>query len=93
MVLWVCIIVRSGLVEYTVPSAGMFVWMKLVGVEDSTSLILEKGQAKKVLLVPGSSFTPYSPPSPFVRASFSTASHVDMDEACRRLGELLREAK
>jgi len=42
-----------GLVEYTVPEAGMFVWLQLLGVKDSTRLIKERAVVKKVLLVPG----------------------------------------
>ena len=38
----------KGLVEYTPPTAGMFVWMKLVGIQDSFKLIKEKAVAEKV---------------------------------------------
>jgi hypothetical protein len=34
----------------------MFVWFKLVGIEDSSKLITEKARNQKVLLVPGESF-------------------------------------
>lgn len=32
----------GDMVEYVIPKAGMFLWMKLKGVEDSNYLIMEK---------------------------------------------------
>ncbi|KAK5578532.1 hypothetical protein RB653_008204 [Dictyostelium firmibasis] len=82
----------KGLVEFNVPSAGMFIWFKLLGVEDSKALIFKKAVEKKVLLVPGISFsTDLSKPSQYVRACFSTASKEQMDEAIKRFAELLSE--
>eukprot|EP00041_Stephanoeca_diplocostata_P017690 m.362289 g.362289 ORF g.362289 m.362289 type:complete len:469 (-) comp20786_c1_seq2:868-2274(-) len=84
----------TGLAEWHAPDAGMFVWIKLLGVEDSRALIADKAVAAKVLLVPGIAFTPVergaTTTSPYVRAAYSTATLADMDEALRRLGELLR---
>ncbi|EGC33234.1 hypothetical protein DICPUDRAFT_37021 [Dictyostelium purpureum] len=81
----------SGLVEYNIPSAGMFVWIRLLGIQDSKSLIFEKAVEKKVILVPGVAFKPDNSISPFVRASFSTANEEQMDEALKRLSALLNE--
>ena len=81
----------TGLAEWNTPSAGMFCWIKLLGIEDSFSLIQEKAVKEKVLLVPGSSFAADGQKSPFVRASFSTATPQQMDEALRRLATLLKE--
>jgi len=82
----------TGLATWTPPTAGMFVWFKLIGVSDSWPLIKEKALDKKVILVPGQSFeVPGTMPSSYVRAAYSTASHEDMDEALRRFAELLRE--
>ncbi|EGC33231.1 hypothetical protein DICPUDRAFT_80966 [Dictyostelium purpureum] len=46
----------SGLVEYNISSAGMFVWIHLLGIRDSKSLIFEKAVEKKVIFVPGVAF-------------------------------------
>lgn len=104
----------TGLTEWHPPSAGMFVWFKVLGVTSTEKLIKERALAQKVpsfvassalgfgdclvpmfpiqvLLVPGSAFTPNAEASPFVRASFSTASPEEMDEALRRFATLLRE--
>ena len=112
----------EDMVEYVVPKAGMFLWMRLKGgehglnihretssclirthnlnnlsllvaVEDSNDLIMERAIEKKVLMVPGASFIPTNgdvrPISSYVRASYSTASVEEMNEACLRLRELL----
>jgi len=72
----------------------MFVWLKLLGFDDSKKLIEEQAVQAKVLLVPGIVFEPcpdaVGNTSPFVRASFSTASPQDIDTALSRLGQLLR---
>lgn len=82
----------TGLATWTHPRAGMFVWFKLLGVKDSWPLIKEKAVDKKVLFVPGQSFSvPDTEPSAYVRAAYSTASFEDMDEALSRFAELLRE--
>jgi kynurenine/2-aminoadipate aminotransferase len=66
-------------------------WMKLLnGIEDSKSIIEEKAAKANILLVPGESFLPEPEPSPYVRASFSTASDSDIDTAMARLATLLR---
>lgn len=78
---------------YTRPSAGMFLWLRLLaGVRDSGALITREAVAAKVLMVPGAAFyATGAPPTPFVRAAFSTASAEEMDAAMARLGRLLRE--
>ena len=81
----------TGYAEWTVPSAGMFVWLRLLGVDDSHKLIAEHAVSAKVLLVPGTSFMPDASPSCHVRAAFSTASHEEIDEALKRLAALLRQ--
>ncbi|GMH87679.1 hypothetical protein TrVE_jg2792 [Triparma verrucosa] len=85
----------SEFVEFESPKAGMFLWMKLKGVKDSNDLIMNKAVERKVLMVPGASFIPTNNDEPnissFVRASYSTASVEEMDEACQRLRDLLKK--
>jgi len=83
----------SGLVEYSIPDAGMFCWMKFVDVTDADAFIKNKARDAKVLLVPGQSFDPLDRTSPYARAAYSTASVEDMDVAMERLGRLLREQR
>jgi len=79
-----------GLAEWEVPTAGMFLWLKLIGVADTTELIKVKAVKELVLMVPGKSFSPNGEDSPYVRAAFSTASLGDIDDAIRRLSLLLK---
>lgn len=83
----------AGLADWSVPTAGMFCWMRLRGVDDSHALISAKARDAKVLLVPGQSFMPCGSASPYVRAAYSTASPEQIDEALRRLAALLRDAE
>ncbi|TPX59416.1 hypothetical protein SpCBS45565_g07746 [Spizellomyces sp. 'palustris'] len=83
----------KGIAEWTVPDAGMFVWLKLLGITDSSELIKQKAMEKKVLLVPGFEFFPNPTTTPYVRASYSIAEAEDMDEALKRLRELVEEAR
>ena len=79
----------KGLATWSPPDAGMFLWLKLNGIDDTKALIEEKAAAANVLFVPGQSFDPLDRPSPYIRASFSTASDEDMDVAMDRLAGLI----
>ena len=79
----------TGLAEWSVPAAGMFAWIKLLGIEDSEALIMERALEEKVLMVPGTSFMPNSEKSGYVRAAFSTATPEQIDTALERLAKLL----
>eukprot|EP00667_Euglena_gracilis_P008936 EG_transcript_9071 len=81
----------TGLAEWGKPSAGMFVWFRLIGIEDSSKLITEKARSQKVLMVPGESFlTDPTQVSPHVRAAYSIATEDQMAEGVRRFAALLR---
>eukprot|EP01117_Protostelium_nocturnum_P003432 TRINITY_DN1445_c0_g1_i1.p1 TRINITY_DN1445_c0_g1~~TRINITY_DN1445_c0_g1_i1.p1 ORF type:complete len:429 (-),score=123.17 TRINITY_DN1445_c0_g1_i1:60-1346(-) len=81
----------KGLAEWYEPSAGMFLWFKLNGVDDTRDLIVNKAMKEKVLFIPGSAFSADSKPSPYIRASYSTASFQQMEEAIKRLASLLQK--
>lgn len=84
---------KKGLkAEWTVPEAGMFLWIQLLQCEDTSKLIKERALEKKVILLPGVEFLAMSGESgksSFVRASYSTATEQQFDEAMKRLSELL----
>jgi kynurenine/2-aminoadipate aminotransferase len=81
----------GDLVEFDVPKAGMFLWLKLHGVADTNELIKRKAVDRKVLLVPGTSFIPNGAQSNMVRVSYSTATEEQITTAFSRLRELLQE--
>ncbi|OWK01053.1 AADAT, partial [Cervus elaphus hippelaphus] len=84
----------SGLAEWHVPTAGMFLWVKIKGIHDVRKLIEEKAFKKevkwgvggklyfffKIFMLPGCGFyIDSSAPCPYFRASFSSASPEQMD--------------
>jgi kynurenine/2-aminoadipate aminotransferase len=83
----------KGYVEYSKPTAGMFLWMKLLDTNNSKSLIETKARDKLVLLVPGQAFQPNDKATPFIRASFSIESQENMDKGLQRLASLLKEVR
>uniref|UniRef100_A0A8C5MTT9 Kynurenine/alpha-aminoadipate aminotransferase, mitochondrial n=1 Tax=Leptobrachium leishanense TaxID=445787 RepID=A0A8C5MTT9_9ANUR len=82
----------SGLAEWHSPAGGMFLWMKINGVQDTHKLIMLKAISNEVLLVPGSAFNIDSAePSSYVRASYSLSSPEKMDQGLQRLASLIIE--
>jgi len=82
----------DGLAQFSVPTAGMFVWFHLkCGVKDSKKLVEGKAVDAKVLLVPGQAFMPNDHASNCVRAAFSVATEQEMDTALQRFATLLRD--
>ncbi|KAJ2716792.1 hypothetical protein H4R19_000439 [Coemansia spiralis] len=89
-----------GMVEFTVPTAGMFLWFRVLlspeaqgrpGVMDE---IFESMIANHVLLVPGYMFSPLGATAetrdkPFIRAAFSYAATSDFEPAIMRLAHAL----
>ncbi|VFV33231.1 kynurenine alpha-aminoadipate [Lynx pardinus] len=83
----------SGLAEWHVPTAGMFLWLKIKGIYDVKQLIEEKAIKKEILMLPGNVFyTDTSAPSPYFRVSFSSASPEQMDMAFQRLAQIIKES-
>ncbi|KAJ6583625.1 pyridoxal phosphate-dependent transferase [Mycena vulgaris] len=88
----------TGLVEWTTPVAGMFLYIKLLvhpdGRDaDSAALMMGKAVAKGVLAVPGTAFMPLGATTAYVRVSFSLIEEAETEEACRRLREVILEAR
>lgn len=88
----------TGLCEWNVPKAGMFLWIKVLGVEDTWKMIMEDGLKNNIMLVPGKVFmTPDSfqteAKSPYLRASYSLAPVEKFDVAFARLAQLIKGAK
>jgi len=81
----------TGLAEWECPQAGMFVWFKLHGIEDTQVLIEQKARDANVLLVPGVCFSTSGTASPHVRAAYSLPTPDEMDEGLKRLAQLIRE--
>lgn len=82
----------KGLCDWTIPSGGMFVWIKVRGVSDVYDMLMTRGLKKNITFVPGHAFM--ADPTEacnYIRASFSKASLKQIDKAMKLLAELIRE--
>jgi len=77
-------------VEYALPDAGMFLWLKLP-LNDSFYAITQVAMSKKVILIPGTEFLPDNATTGYVRCSFSTATREDVNEGIKRIIEVIKE--
>ncbi|XP_069349481.1 kynurenine/alpha-aminoadipate aminotransferase, mitochondrial-like isoform X2 [Eulemur rufifrons] len=83
----------GDLAEWHVPTAGMFLWIKIKGISDAKQLIEEKLIKKEVLILPGNGFyIDSSAPRPYVRLSYSSASPEQMDVAFKILAQIIKES-
>jgi len=80
----------TGLCEWNCPLAGMFIWLKVLGVKDTLDLIQKRALSAGVLLIPGKAFSPNDEDSPYVRASFSLTPPEQIDQALQRFSNLLK---
>ncbi|EFI27171.1 kynurenine/alpha-aminoadipate aminotransferase [Coprinopsis cinerea okayama7 len=86
----------AELAEWKPPDASMFFWIKLRlpyqnREADSTAFIRDKAISKGVLVLPGATAFPDGRKTTRVRLSFSLLSDQEMEEAIKRLAEVLRE--
>merc|ERR1712037_1013912 len=82
----------TGLVEYNVPLGGMFLWMKVPGLSSTWEMIMERGLAANIMLMPGKAFQPeQGKPCQYLRAAFSIAPEQNFEPAMERLADLIRK--
>lgn len=79
----------AGVAEWTAPNAGMFLWLRLNGVQDAGQVWEDVKQAK-VVVCPGGVMRCDGRPSACLRISFSAASEEQLEEGMARLGRVLR---
>ncbi|XP_076259720.1 kynurenine/alpha-aminoadipate aminotransferase, mitochondrial [Rhynchophorus ferrugineus] len=82
----------KNLCEWTIPTGGMFVWIKVHGVADVYDMLLSRGLKKNITFVPGHAFM--ADPTKacnYIRASFSKTPLKQIDRAFKLLGELIKE--
>ena len=82
----------TGLCEWRIPQGGMYLWIKVHGVDDTYDMIMERAIQKNVMLLPGKTFsTEGGNGCKFLRAAYSIASVDKMDVAFQRLATLIEE--
>ncbi|KAL1502238.1 hypothetical protein ABEB36_007411 [Hypothenemus hampei] len=82
----------KNLCEWTVPTGGMFVWIKVHGVADVYDMLMSRGLKKNITFVPGHAFmADPTQACQYIRASFSKTNLKQIDKAMQLLGDLIRE--
>ncbi|KAH8081806.1 pyridoxal phosphate-dependent transferase [Filobasidium floriforme] len=79
----------DGIATWVSPVAGMFLWIDVSPIDDSSDLVQKEARELGVLAVPGFAFLPNHGKSSFLRVSFSI---VDMDNKAELGFELLSQA-
>ncbi|XP_015126799.1 kynurenine/alpha-aminoadipate aminotransferase, mitochondrial isoform X2 [Diachasma alloeum] len=82
----------EGLAEWSVPKAGMFVWIKLKTKDNALDLIMGKLIPNGVFIIPGSAFDyNESQDDHHLRLCYSFSTENEVDKAMRILAKCLRE--
>ncbi len=80
-------------VNWRTPTSGMFVWYTLPEGFDAARMVREDCSDLKVLLVPGSAFSPTGGLNNAMRASYSMVSIADAVEGMRRFGAMIERER
>ncbi|KAL0067766.1 hypothetical protein AAF712_005206 [Marasmius tenuissimus] len=84
----------KGLCEWVAPQAGLFFWFKLlVPNGDSEAVMRTKAVQNGFLALPGTACLPKGGKSAYVRVSFSILTAEEVEEAVKRLANILKEAR
>lgn len=84
----------KGLCDWSAPSGGMFVWIRVRGVSDVYDMLMTRGIKKSITFVPGHAFM--ADPAEacnYIRASYSKVAPNRIEKAMGLLAELIREEK
>ncbi|XP_075234732.1 kynurenine/alpha-aminoadipate aminotransferase, mitochondrial isoform X2 [Lycorma delicatula] len=81
----------KGLAEWNVPTGGMFLWLRINGIDDTYKLAMEECTEKCVLVVPGHPFFMQDELCSYIRLSYSLPTPEQMDEGCSHLADIIRK--
>ncbi|KAL1110426.1 hypothetical protein AAG570_007957 [Ranatra chinensis] len=72
----------TGLAEWCVPDGGLFLWLKLNGIEDTYEMAMNRCIKNSLVIIPGHPFTSFGPgrPCPYIRLSYSMVTPSQMDQ-------------
>jgi DNA-binding transcriptional MocR family regulator len=79
----------AGRLEFDTPRGGMFLWARMTEARGDAGVAawMDFGRRHRVLVMPGSVFTPDGRPEPRLRLSFSNADTDALAAGAQRLGE------
>jgi tryptophan aminotransferase len=80
-----------GKATWTLPAAGMFIWVNLCvpPAFDSFDIMTRLAQHHGILAIPGVEFMPDKTKTTNLRLSFTMIPEDKMDEACSRIAKLV----
>ncbi|KAK8390966.1 hypothetical protein O3P69_016962 [Scylla paramamosain] len=82
----------TGICEWIVPEGGIFVWLKVLHLSDTSAMLLERGAKGDIVLVPGREFMVDSTkPSPYMRAAYSCVTPEEMMKGMENLAKLIQK--
>lgn len=80
----------TGLAEWNEPTAGMFLWIKVLGVPDVYNLVTNECLKHGVMFVTGHAYTvKYGEPCPYLRACFTLPTIPQMEIGLKRLADAI----
>lgn len=69
-----------GLAEWYEPNGGMFLWLKIIGLNDTKQLVHSRCLDKLLILAPGSALrADNESPNSYVRISYSIATPEEVE--------------
>lgn len=81
-----------NLCVWKIPDGGLFLWLKVLGVEDTNDMIMVRAVEKKVLMLSGNHYFPdFTQKTPYVRISFSVAPLEDIETGIKLFSEMIKE--
>ncbi|XP_041463100.1 kynurenine/alpha-aminoadipate aminotransferase, mitochondrial-like [Lytechinus variegatus] len=82
----------TGLATWSVPRAGLFMWIKLLTIRDAEEFLLDQVLKNDVLLTPGIIFLmDQSQPSSYIRVAFSVGPEENLAKGLKILAETIQE--
>ncbi|XP_063547153.1 kynurenine/alpha-aminoadipate aminotransferase, mitochondrial [Cydia strobilella] len=80
------------LAEWQTPQGGLFLWLRVRGVDDVYNMVFETAFKRGLMLIPGHAFQyDTTIPSQHLRLTFSKIAVKDMPVAARLLADIIRE--
>lgn len=82
----------TGLAEWNNPGGGMFLWLRIKGIDDTRSLVTKRCVDNNLVCAPGHVFmADGNKPCPYMRLSYSVCTAGQINEGISRLAKLIRE--
>ncbi|KAI8423902.1 hypothetical protein MSG28_012900 [Choristoneura fumiferana] len=82
----------DSLADWSPPKGGLFLWLRVRGVDDVYNMVFETAFKRGLMLIPGQAFLyDTSAPSQHLRLTFSKIALKDMDLAARTLADIIKE--